>query len=688
MRLRASRKALLLDAAVIIVLAAIAYLPRIHELSYFRDDWYYMADGLAGGPAVFREMFWIDRPARGYLFEFLFQTFGLNPLPYHITTFAWRVLSGLAALWLFRLIWPGNRRAALCAALLFVLFPGYVWWVSGIEYQPMILSALLQTVSIALSIQAIVAARGWARALLWSASIVTGWLYLLLVDYAIGMEVFRFLALYVAVRARDPMALQRKTIVRTLRTWLPASAIALAFLAWRFLVFESHREATDVGLQLGRLLDEPLRVGLSWATRLIQSVSNEVALAWAVPLSRRFFGLGSGEAIAGLMLGLLAIGVLAARGSLRLRVSETAEDSAGSPQPVAPPESHPGRLASIGLVGVVMGVAPIVMANRYYEFDAFSHYGLPASLAAALVLAAVLDSISIAPIRRALLAALVLCSVLTHYGVAAAASKEEDIIRRFWWQVAWRAPGISPGTTLLVSYPGIAYYGEDLDIVWAPANFLYGIEKTTAYPVAYRLSAVPVREDALLSILVGLNFGPVTYRTHRTFVDYGNILVVSQTQPNGCAHVMLGTPPRISSQESPGIALVAHRSNRNNNIQTDVEPEMPLFVVFGPEPKHDWCYFYQKAELALQRGDLQEVAELGSLAERTGLAPADSVEWMPFLQAYANLGDERRLADLNARLADDAFQRMQACRTLAAIIDQGLARPQDAASVARDEFCN
>jgi hypothetical protein len=328
------------------------------------------------------------------------------------------------------------------------------------------------------------------------------------------------------------------------------------------------------------------------------------------------------------------------------------------------------------------------VANRYYEFDAYSHYGLPASLAAALVLAAILDSISIAPIRKALLAALVMCSVLTHYAVAAGAAREEGIIQRFWWQVAWRAPGIVPGTTLLVRYPEIAYYGEDLDIVWAPANFVYGMEETSAYPVAYGLSAVPVRSDALLSILVGQNYGPVTYRTHRMSVDYGNMLVISQSQPDGCVHVMLGTPTRLSSQEDPGIALVAHRSNRNNNIQTEVDPQMPAMVVFGPEPKHDWCTVYQKAELALQRGNLQEVAALGIQAERAGLAPVDKVEWMPFLQAYALLGDEGRLADIGARLADDSFQRMQACRTLTAMADQGPGLPQDVVSMVREEFCN
>ena len=320
-RLRNWNKALLADIAVIIVLTGLAYLPRIHELNYYRDDWYYMADGYSGGPAAFHEMFWIDRPARGYVFDLLFRAFGLSPLPYHITAFAWRLLSGLAALWLFRLIWPSNHRAALWGSLLFALFPGYLWWVSGIEYQPMILSALFETVSIALTVMAVRATGRPARLVLWSASIATGWFYLLMVDYAIGMEVFRYLCVYLVVRSQDPSTSKPRILVRSFRSWLPASLVGLAFLGWRLLVFANHREATDVGIQLGSLWAEPVQTGLWWLVRLIQSTTNEVAFAWAVPLSRWLFGLSLAEIVTGLALALAALGILAVDRALRHAVT-------------------------------------------------------------------------------------------------------------------------------------------------------------------------------------------------------------------------------------------------------------------------------------------------------------------------------------------------------------------------------
>jgi hypothetical protein len=86
--------------------------------------------------------------------------------------------------------------------------------------------------------------------------------------------------------------------------------------------------------------------------------------------------------------------------------------------------------------------------------------------------------------------------------------------------------------------------------------------------------------------------------------------------------------------------------------------------MFGPEPAHRWCYYFEKADLALQTGDWESVAALGKQASAAGLHPEDWVEWTPFLQAYAYLGDEAEFTATAHRLNGDAFARLQACNIL------------------------
>ena len=194
----------LIEIILIIVIAALAYLPNITKSSIYRDDWYYAMDRTIGGPGIFQEMFSIDRPARGPLFEAYYLLFDVQPLSYHISSFVWRLLGGLAALYLFNLLWPGKKRAALFMALAFMLFPGYSRWLEGFENQPRILSSFLEVISIALTLQAIKSKRFAPKAAAWIGSILTGWAYIAFVDFAIGMEFFRLLCVFLMISHEMP----------------------------------------------------------------------------------------------------------------------------------------------------------------------------------------------------------------------------------------------------------------------------------------------------------------------------------------------------------------------------------------------------------------------------------------------------------------------------------------------------
>src|SRR5258708_31930978 len=93
-----------LEVVFLLVISALVYLPNIGKLSYFKDDWYYMYDGLIAGAKVFHLMFNIDRPSRGYFFVLYYSFFWPHPFPYHISAFIWRVLAIICAVWLFNIL--------------------------------------------------------------------------------------------------------------------------------------------------------------------------------------------------------------------------------------------------------------------------------------------------------------------------------------------------------------------------------------------------------------------------------------------------------------------------------------------------------------------------------------------------------------------------------------------------------
>jgi hypothetical protein len=287
------------------LIAALAYLPSAVRLTYYRDDWYYAYDALVGPSGVFRLMFASDRPARGPFFELYQMLFGITPLPYHLAMYLWRLGGGLATAWLFHLIWPRPRGAAWAAGFLFALYPGFTWWVAGIEYQPMVASAALMVQSLALTVQALRLRRSWIQATCILGAILTGWIYLALVEYAAGVEVLRLCLIFlVAGGARAAAFRQRAALA--LRRWLIYLVIPLGFVVWRFLLFTSQRKATNLGAQLGAFQIDPLTTGLHWIVNLFLSFINVTFAAWVVPLVNNFFSGSLREVLVGFCIALAA----------------------------------------------------------------------------------------------------------------------------------------------------------------------------------------------------------------------------------------------------------------------------------------------------------------------------------------------------------------------------------------------
>lgn len=647
------RKKPFAEIIFLLAISALVYLPNIGNLTYFKDDWYYIYDGLTAGAKVFHSMFAIDRPARGYFFEFYYSLFGPHPLPYHIGAYLWRALSAAGALWLFNILWPGDRKFTFFAALLFALYPGYYWWISAIEYQPMIASLALQVFSIALTLKAVQAPRRIPRVAYLSGAIITGWLYIALVDYAIGMEMFRFICVFMYISRDFSSGGLWKRMIVSLRAWAWNLLIPLGFLLWRLLIFSNRREATDINLQLGAFFADPISMGSRWLLQFFHSLLNLGLLAWVAQFQRFFFGMRMRDIAFGLAVaGVVLILVFLADRLLKQKEG-TAEVSTGTIS---------WEALLIGVPGMMLGILPVIMANRYINLESFSHYALPASLAAAVALAGFIYTLSSRRIRLISLYSVILFAVLAHYSISVSAVNEERAIETFWWQVSWRVPALRPGATLVINYPS-SNIGDDGNGVMEAANMIYYPEPQPDIPVHYNASAITLNNSNLQDVLLGKLSRQTGYRSHTVDYDYGNLLVISQPSPASCVHVIDGNRPLLSTLD-PGNLILAAPSSDIDNVVADSRPFIPQEFAFGKEPEHKWCYYYEKAELALQLGDWNQAAFLGEEAIRLGLHPEDQSEWMPFLQAYAVTGNETRVKQTGPKINTENFLRLQACRIL------------------------
>ena len=105
----------------------------------------------------------------------------------------------------------------------------------------------------------------------------------------------------------------------------------------------------------------------------------------------------------------------------------------------------------------------------------------------------------------------------------------------------------------------------------------------------------------------------------------------------GCLIVLddayLGDPPINATNLN-----ILQLSNLDQ-IDLDAIPIAPDPLIFGKEPEHDWCYFFQKADLARQKQKWSEVTTLMDEAFTSGLDARYSLEYLPLLEAQYYLQD-------------------------------------------------
>ena len=670
------------EIILLALMAGFTYLPRIGELTYYRDDWYFLYNALVNGPTAFIDIALHTRPIRGPLYALYYSLFGLNPLPWHMTMYLTRLLGSLGALWLFNLVWPGRRQANFFMAALFLLFPGFLWWVSGFEFQPYVLSVGLQAFSIACTLKAIVSNSmpwrlGWT-----AAAILSGWTYLALVEYAIGMEVFRLVCVYLFVQRNTPQWKFIPSILNTLRVSALHLSIPVVFVLWYQFFFDNWRQAQDAGAQLGRLFDSPLT--LAWRlVDLARSFLNVAIFAWVVPFYQNFYGNRLREILFGLVFAALVI--LLVWVAQRFMKPEADSD----PEQDAHVSSNwQLELIWVGLLGTLGGVLPVVLANRVVTFERISQYTLPASLTGVIFLAGLVYSVSHKQLRAVLLASILGFAVLSQHGLAAQAVKEEKTISDFWWQMVWRASEIRPGATLVALYPGIAY-GDGNDVVWGPANFIYAPEHQGRSPVIVPIAGSRLEADSLLDIIRGTRDFEQTdliIKNHVITYNYKNLLILSQPSESACVHAIDARWSELSIFD-PAFLHASLKNSRIDNILPTGEAPTPPVQAFGAEPPHTWCYHYQKADLARQQDDWPRVAQLGDEAQRLGLHPNDQIEWMPFLQAYAILDDLKQVREIAKRINTEPFYQDQACRNLEALAEHGFSLSAEMQNKVDELFC-
>jgi hypothetical protein len=229
--------------------------------------------------------------------------------------------------------------------------------------------------------------------------------------------------------------------------------------------------------------------------------------------------------------------------------------------------------------------------------------------------------------------------------------------KNFFWQLTWRAPELKPGTMLLTEELPLQYVA-DMQLS-APLNLIYAPDASSfSYILLYRKNRL---SGSLLPQMARDLPAEGRYRTVNFKSTTSNIVMMYQPS-NGCLQLL--DPRYVSPDALTDLpqAFTEHVDLSNIDQVENGNSANPTKHL-GPEPAHTWCYYFEKAELARQFDQWDEVIKNYRSATSAGYTALLPSENLVFVEAFARSGDTPKAMDLTKKVISQDRKLCKALRS-------------------------
>jgi len=611
----------------LLLIGVITYAYQIASLGFYWDDWEVVFLLNAKSPALLYGYFAFDRPF-AWPYQAMYALFGLNPIAWHLVTLLLRWGGVLLFYLSLKQIWPRLESVLRWLSALLLVYPGFFQQSTSAAYNRHFTAFFVFMLSVYLMVLAVRQPRRawWLLPLSW----ITGFLQIFTIEYFAGLELIRPAILWLLIHNEGRLG-ARQALRKTLTVWFPFVGLFALYLWWRLALFPATISTREYAGDFKMLADFQTSLFgglLALLTRFFLDLVYSVVQVWAAGFtSQEGLTLQSKAAWFALALGVVVAGLFA--------IFQKADEPSDK-------DSEKGRLPLFVLGGwafLVSGL-PVWLTSRQLSgggrWD--DRFALAMMFGAVLMAGAAVLWLVQAPRRRLVLSLLLMSSVATQALIVNRYRLDWREQRDYYWQLYWRAPALQPQTAVIsFEQPSIMVPGYDTSYA---LNVLYGGDATSgSMPYWFFTNDHSLNFDLLPGKRISYTFRNLTFKGSTSQA----ITLIHQGE-NRCLQVLdsvyAGEPFYDAGQEQ-----LVPLSNVSRITVDAADP--PNAQVFGGEPPHDWCYFFEKADLARQFGDWSTVLKMEKLARAEGLQPGFGPEYLPFIEAHARTGDWQKAYELS-----------------------------------------
>lgn len=583
------------------------------------------------GPMGFIGAFSGDRPFLSVIYILTTSLLSNNPLQWQILGLITRWLLGISACWLFREIWPKKKVEAFWLGILIVIFPGFKQQPISVVYSNGLFLLVSYFASYALMIMAM-RKSGLKKTLFFIASLLTYAFCLFSTEYYIGLDILRGFVIWIAILNEAPAGFFKK-LIQTLKIWSPYIILLFLFLIWRVFIFEfptyqpeliesiPQNGLSAVAPLVFRMLRDPLTAGFQVWTSIIRFpdftdfFTTSTLLYWI----------------------LVATGTIIAFFLLRMLEKKNVQDSPAINQ-------NTTEILILSTVGLFSAGFPFWVTGLPIELEyPYDRFLLAFMLGSCLLIIGLLKWL-VSDRRKiaVILSLLVGFSIGENFQNANSYRREWMTHKDFFWQLSWRVPSLKENTILLTYGLPFQYYSDNS--LTAPLNLLFAPSEETL-DLPYYLALIDVRLGRSIPALQkGLEINQ-NFRNAKFTGNTSDALVFFYSPP-GCLRIIDPTRDKSLPVLPKQYQNVLHLSDLDRVIPDPENVISPQASFFGQEPVHGWCYYFEKADLARQQEDWDQVVVWINRAIQEGLLPAEPSEFLIYLEGLFYTDQVEMASDL------------------------------------------
>ncbi len=610
----------------------LAFGPLISNLGFYQDDWHFIYYAYARGLNHLLTLTNSDgRPFAVWVYEIGFSWLGFAPIRWHIALLTVRCLTVLGIWGVFNQIWPEYPRQTFIAGMLFALYPFYTLQPLSVAYAPHWVTYFLLSGSLLAMILAYKNPKHFW--LFTSIALMSEVTHLVTVEYFTGLELLRPIILWYLLGKKR----WRDKFLEIFKRWLPYLIPFLLFVVWRGFLYHGPAEARNMPAKVVNLLYHPFEtiiatIKLSLPDFVLilfsswYSILKPTVVDFFVPANRLIFPY------------IVIVFGIAAFYFFRIDYHESTRDSS---------QGWNKQAFTLGAAAFIFGLITTYAAGLIIHLKVSpwnSRFGLGAQLGASLIITAIFESMITSPkVRNIVLAILIGLLIGWHIrntnDYRWAWQEELD----FYQQLNLRAPDILPNSTIVAEKELLSFMGDypttfAINTTYLPPNT--HPQETINYwflPIATDLNgrAETLTDGTLLNYSrYGIKFNG---KSQNSLVIAYNII------PGQCLWILR---PEDAAWRILPLSLQEASKVSNLGLIKRTPPDKLFLRSIERNQSVNWCNYFEQADLARQFKDWKMVISYWEGAKANNLRPSNGFEYIPFIEAYANLKDWKTAANL------------------------------------------